>query len=161
MAAGWTLGSIASSGATPGRARAALTVGPVALAAGLAVLGLLMPAAGPPTFALLPIGGGLLGMGFGIGVTWPHLGTRVFAFTADADRELAGASITMVVMAGNAFGAALGGMVTNLGGLLVPGGQAGAASASAWLFSGFVLSPLLAALAIRRLPAQARRVPAQ
>ena len=52
-------------------------------------------------------------------------------------------------------------MVTNLGGLLVPGGAAGAASAAAWLFGGFVAAPLVAALAIRSLPVQVRPVAAQ
>ena len=161
MAAGWTLGSVATSGAGSARARASITVGPVVLAAGLAALALLMPQSGRPALDLLPIGAGLLGMGFGIGVTWPHLGARVFGFALERDRELAGASITMVVMVGNAFGSALGGMVTNLGGLLVPGGQMGATTASAWLFSAFLAAPLLAALAIRRLPVQVRPVAAQ
>jgi MFS family permease len=161
MAGGWTLGSVFSSGAASGRARAALTLGPVVLAAGMAALALLMPAAGPIGVDLLPIGAGLLGMGMGIGMTWPHLGARVFGFAQDSDRELAGASITMVVMVGNAFGSALGGMVTNLGGLLVPGGATGAATASAWLFGAFMIAPLVAAVAIRRLPVQVRPVAAQ
>jgi MFS family permease len=156
MAAGWTLGSVFSSGSGSARTRAALALGPAVLTAGLAALALLMPVAGAIGLDLLPIGAGLLGMGVGIGMTWPHLGARAFGFAREADRELAGASITMVVMVGNAFGAALGGMVTNLGGLLVPGGAEGASSASAWLFGAFMAAPLLAALAIRRLPAQVR-----
>jgi len=161
MAGGWTLGSVVSSGPAARHARAALTLGPAVLAAGLATLAVLMPLAGPAALDLLPIGAALLAMGFGIGITWPHLGARVFGFAQDADRELAGASITMVVMVGNAFGSALGGMVTNLGGLLVPGGMRGATTASAWLFGGFVLAPLLAALALRRLPLTVRPVAAQ
>lgn len=161
MAGGWTLGSVFSSGAASGRARGALTVGPVVLATGLAALALLMPAAAPAGIGLLPIGAGLLGMGVGIGMTWPHLGARVFSFAQEADREVAGASITMVVMVGNATGAALGGMVTNLGGLLVPGGALGAGSASAWLFGAFMAAPLFAAVAIRKLPLQVRPAAAQ
>jgi predicted MFS family arabinose efflux permease len=156
MAGGWTLGSVFSSGAGSSPARVALTLGPVVLAAGLAALALLMPAPGPVGLDLLPIGAGLLGMGVGIGMTWPHLGARVFGFAQESDRELAGASITMVVMVGNAFGSALGGMVTNLGGLLVPGGAPGAATASAWLFGAFMVAPLFASVAIRRLPLQVR-----
>ena len=161
MAGGWTLGSVATSGAASGGARAAMVLGPVVLAGGLGVLALLMPMAGPAGLHLLPIGAALLAVGVGIGMTWPHLGARVFGFAQEADRETAGASITMVVMVGNAFGAAMGGMVTNLGGLLVPGGAAGAASAAAWLFGGFVAAPLVAALAIRSLPVQVRPVAAQ
>jgi len=161
MAGGWTLGSVASSGASSARSRLALASGPAVLAAGLATLAVLMPVAGPAGPDLLPISAGLLAMGLGIGLTWPHLGARVFGFAAEADRELAGASLTMVVMVGNAFGSAMGGMATNLGGLLVPGGVAGAASAAAWLFGGFMLAPLCAALAIRRLPVQVRPAAAE
>jgi MFS family permease len=161
MAGGWTVGSIAVSGAASAASRAALTAGPVVLAAGLALLALLLPQAGPPAADLLPIGLALLAMGVGIGMTWPHLGSRVFGFAPEADRELAGASITMVVMVGNAFGSALGGMVTNLAGMSAPGGVAGAASASAWLCCVFMAAPLVAALAIRRLPLRVRPAAAE
>ena len=86
-----------------------MVLGPVVLAGGLGVLALLMPMAGPAGLHLLPIGAALLAVGVGIGMTWPHLGARVFGFAQEADRETAGASITMVVMVGNAFGAAMGG----------------------------------------------------
>jgi MFS family permease len=161
MAGGWTLGSVASSGAQSGRAQRALAAGPVVLAFGLAALAFLMPVAGPAGLDLVSIGVGLLAMGLGIGMTWPQLGARVFGFALEQDRELAGASLTMVVMVGNAFGSAVGGMATNLGGLLVPGGVPGAASASAWLFGAFLLAPLGAALAIRRLPEKVRPVLAE
>jgi hypothetical protein len=156
MAGGWTLGSITTSGSSAGVGRTTLGIGPAVLAAGLAALALLLPRAASPGLDLLPIGLGLLAMGVGIGLTWPQLGARVFGFAREADRELAGASITMTVMVGNAFGSALGGTVTNLGGLIVPGGIQGAAGAASWLFALFMLAPLLAVLAIRRLPVQVR-----
>ena len=152
MSAGWTLGSVSSSGAGGARARAAIATGPVVLAGGLAGLALLMPQAAAPLIAMGGIAAALLALGFGIGLAWPHLAARVFGFGAELERELAGASITLVVMVGSAFGAAFGGMVTNLAGLTSPGGVAGAASAATWLFSVFIAAPTLAALAIRRLP---------
>ncbi len=161
MALGWTFGSVLTSGAAPGAARGALAAGPTALAAGLAGLALLVPHSGPPGADLVAMALSLAAIGAGIGMTWPHLGARVFGFAAEADRELAGGSITMVVMVGNAFGAALGGMVTSLAGMTVPGGAAGAVSASGWLFSVFVVAPLLAVLAIRRLPTLVRPAAAQ
>lgn len=161
MAAGWTCASLITSGLQGGRATAALTVGPLTQAAGLVLLLTLMPVASGPGWDLLPIGLGLLFMGMGIGLTWPHLGARVFGFAQEADREVAGASLTIVVMVGNAIGSALGGMTTNLGGMIVPGGQAGAAGAASWLFGLFLLAPVLALLAVRRLPALIRpQVPA-
>jgi MFS family permease len=154
MAGGWTLGSVVTSGASSASARAALSGGPVLLAVGLAGLALLMPPQTEGVAPVLGLGLSLLAVGFGIGLTWPHLGARVFGFAEEADRELAGASITMVVMVGGAFGSALAGMVTNLAGLSTPGGVAGAHAAAAWLFGLFILAPLLAAAAIRRLPVQ-------
>ncbi len=161
MAFGWTLGAVLTSGAGARAARGALTAGPTVLAAGLAGLALLMPRPGPPGIDLAVMAASLCAVGTGIGMTWPHLGARVFGFAQEGDRDLAGASITMVVMVGSAFGAALGGMVTSLGGIAVPGGASGAASASGWLFGAFMAAPLLAALAIRRLPAQVRPVAAE
>jgi predicted MFS family arabinose efflux permease len=161
MAFGWTVGSVATSGMAGRAARGALTAGPAVLAGGLAGLAILMPRAAPPGADLAVIALALLAIGGGIGMTWPHLGARVFGFAPEADRELAGASITMVVMVGGAFGAALGGMATSIAGLAVPGGPAGASSAAAWLFGAFMAAPLLAALAIRRMPLLVRPVAAQ
>lgn len=161
MAFGWTIGSVLTSGVFAGVARGALAAGPVVLAGGLVGLDLLMPQPGPPGLDLAAMALSLLGVGMGIGLTWPHLGARVFALATEADRELAGGSMTMVVMVGSALGAALGGMVTNLAGMTVPGGALGAESASAWLFRAFLLAPLLAAVAIRRLPVPVRPVAAQ
>ena len=42
----------------------------------------------------------LAAMGFGIGFAWPHLGPRVFAFAADNEKDIAAASITIVLMTG-------------------------------------------------------------
>jgi MFS family permease len=161
MAMGWTLAAVLTASATVTAARGALAAGPAVLAAGLAGLALRMPHPGAPLADLAVIGAALVAVGAGIGMTWPHLGARVFGFATEADRDLAGASITMVVMVGNAAGAAMGGVVTGLAGLSVPGGVAGAESAASWLFGAFMVAPLLAALAIRRLPDTARRVVAE
>jgi hypothetical protein len=45
----------------------------------------------------------------------------------------------------------MGGMLTNLAGLTVPGGPEGAASAAHWLFGCYIAAPLAAAVMIRRL----------
>jgi predicted MFS family arabinose efflux permease len=75
----------------------------------------------------------------------------VFAFAPEAEKDLAATSITIVIMVANAFGSALGGMVTNLAGMTNPGGPAGAAPAAAWLFRLYALAPSLAFLTVRRL----------
>jgi predicted MFS family arabinose efflux permease len=111
----------------------------------------LTPSPSAAVFPLVVIGFLLLAMGLGIGICWPHLGTRVFTFAPEGEKELAASSITIIVMVSQAFGSALGGLVTNLAGMTSPGGMAGAASASAWLFGCYAATPVLAALAIRRL----------
>ncbi len=149
MSGGWTVGSLASAGASPRGARTLMTFGPLTMALGLGGLCIVMPmpAAG---LLLIAAGASLAAIGLGIGMCWPHLGTQVFRFAPEADRELAAASITIVIMVGNALGSALGGMVTNLAGLTDPGGAAGAASAAFWLFGGFTAAPLLAWFSVRR-----------
>ena len=152
MSGGWTCGSIAVSGLTGRRARLALAAGPLAMAAGLAGLAVLVPVAGGGGRVWL-IGLCLPAMGIGIGMCWPLLGARVLASAPAAERDLAAASIAMVIMVSNALGSALGGMITNVAGLIRPGGAAGASSASAWLFSAAIAAPMLAWLALRRLRA--------
>lgn len=156
LSAGWTLGSMASSGVTARSTAALLRCGPWAIAAGLLGLALLMPRAGVPGLDIVAMGGCLLAMGLGIGLCWPHLGTSVFGLADEGEQALAAASITTVVMVANAFGSALGGVLTNLAGLTAPGGVAGAAHAAGWLFGVATLAPLFAVAVMRRLDVVAR-----
>ena len=152
LSGGWTLGSMASSGAAVGATRTLLRAGPLTIAAGLLGLAVLMPQSADITgFDLWLIGGCLLAMGLGIGMCWPHLGTGVFGFAVEGEQALAAASITTVVMLANAFGSALGGMLTNLAGLTTAGDAAGASHAAAWLFGVAAVTPLLAVVLVRRL----------
>jgi predicted MFS family arabinose efflux permease len=151
MSAGWTVGSVVGSGVRPGSTRKLMVLGPVAMTISLVGMAVLTPTPSAAALPLVVIGILLLAMGLSIGICWPHLGTRVFIFAADGEKELAASSITIIVMVSYAFGSALGGLVTNLAGLTSPGGIAGAASASAWLFGSYAAAPVLAALAIRRL----------
>jgi MFS family permease len=153
MSAGWTTGSILSSGMAPRTARGAMLAGPAAMFVAMATLFLLLPAPGPGVAA---IGGALAAMGMGIGLCWPHLGARIFTFAPEAERDLAGASITIVIMVTNSFGSALGGMLTNLAGMVSPGGAEGASHAASWLFAAFAVAPLGALLAVRRVVRQDR-----
>jgi predicted MFS family arabinose efflux permease len=122
------------------------------MAAGLAGLAVLVPIAGDGARVWL-IGLCLPAMGLGIGMCWPLLGARVLASAPAAEKDLAAASIAIVIMVSNALGSALGGMITNAAGMIRPGGAPGAASAAAWLFAAAVAAPLLAGLAMRRLRA--------
>ncbi len=150
MAAGWSLGSLASSGTDGRRRELAMILGPVAQFLALIGLALLLPRNGGDR-VLLGIGAALLALGAGIGLCWPQLGARVFQTAPEGEKELAAACITVVITLANAFGSALAGMVTNLAGITVPGGAAAAAGA---LYGGFAIAPVLALFAILRLHAE-------
>ncbi|OMQ25720.1 MFS transporter [Serratia oryzae] len=145
MAAGWTLAEVLSSGWRGVGIRRAIVSGPILLLIGLLALAMLMPIpSGGDWQTLASIVAALTLVGFGIGFGWPHLLTRILQVAPQADKGIAGASITTVQLFATAFGAALAGMVTNLAGFTAPGGVAGAASAAYWLFLLFALAPLLA-----------------
>ncbi|MFO2465585.1 MFS transporter [Pseudomonas sp. 15FMM2] len=155
MAAGWTLGSIASSGASgKGISRAILT-GPILGSAGMAALAVLIRIESAGSWlTITPICLALGAIGLGIGLAWPHLLTRIFQVAPAGEQDLAAASITTVQLFATALGAALAGMVANIAGLTDPGGITGMASAAGWLFGIFALAPALAiftALRVARL----------
>jgi MFS family permease len=151
MGAGWTLGSIASSGAQgPGIGRA-MVAAPVVAVVGMVCLALLVPAPSAGTWPqIATICLALATVGIGVGLGWPHLLTRVLQIASADEQALASASITTVQLFATAFGAALAGMVANLAGLTDPGGTTGTADAAFWLFAVFALAPALAILASAR-----------
>lgn len=145
MAAGWTLAEIWSSAWRGKRITLAMVIGPAIVLIGMIMLGLFIPAQSGPSYMLLSaISAGLLLVGFGIGIGWPHLLTCVLDVTPQADKDAAATSISTVQLFATALGAALSGMLVNLGGLNDPGGVAGAVSAAQILFGVLALAPLLA-----------------
>jgi len=152
MAAGWTLAEIWSSGWRGRRITLAIVAGPVIVLIGMVMLALFIPAqTGQAWLPLTAISLGLLLVGFGIGIGWPHLLTRVLEVTPQEDKDAAATSISTVQLFATALGAALSGMLANLGGLNVPGGVAGAISASQVLFGVLAMAPLLAILSAVRV----------
>jgi MFS family permease len=152
MSAGWTTGAVGGSSQGAGGARILLGVGPLLLAAALGGLLFLVPQSGMLGAAQLwGIALCLFTQGLGTGIAWPHLCANVFAFAPEGEKHLAATSITVVIMVANALGTALGGTVTNLAGMTVPGGPTGAADAAAWLFGIYTLPPVLAFLIVRRM----------
>lgn len=86
----------------------------------------------------------LLAIGMGIGMGWPHLLTGVFSLSPVGEEDLTSASVTTVQLMATTFGAALAGLVTNIGGISSPGGIIGAESASIYLYGFFSITPLIA-----------------
>jgi hypothetical protein len=93
----------------------------------------------------------LAGVGFGIGLAWPHLLTKVFNAAPQGEETLTSSSITTVQLYSAAVTAALAGVITNSAGLADPGGIAGAQQAARWLFAAFAVAPALALLLMRRV----------
>lgn len=153
MAAGWSCGSLLSSGREGEGAARLLRAGPVLGTVSLLVLALLVPASLglTPGLHMLLCGLALAGAGAGVGIGWPHLLIRVLTLAPKGEGGMASAAITTVQLYGMAIGAAIAGLVANAAGLIQPGGVAGAQSAAVWLFASFALAPLLAALLARRI----------
>ena len=165
MAAGWTLGSICSAGASGKGITYAIVCGPILGVVGMVALAVLMPSESAGGWrTLAPICLALMAIGLGVGLAWPHLLTRVFKVATAGEQGLAAASITTVQLFATALGAALAGMVANVAGLTNPGGAAGIANAAAWLFGVFAFTPILAVFTTLRVirlhskAAYARRV---
>lgn len=144
MAIGWTIGSLLSSGWRERAVDRALRAGPLCGFAGLVVLALFLPQ--PKSQDILsygPIAAGLLAVGFGIGMAWPHLVTRVFQAATDAQQEQATGGITTVQLFATALGAAAAGTLAKAAGIADPGGVVGASNTAFWLFAGFAVVPVL------------------
>lgn len=156
MAAGWTAGSLFSSGRSGAAAQALVRGGPLVVVIALVALALVVPpqqllAGGAGLAALCAA---LAAVGVGIGVGWPHLLTQVLTNAPAGQEDLASTSITTVQLYATAIGSALAGLVANLAGFSAPGGLAGAQHAAAWLFAVFAAAPVLAAIVARRVRAR-------
>lgn len=145
LSLGWTIGSTGSTSFSAVRTAHILRAGPACVATGLLGLALIMPSAIPQALAIPALGLSLLLMGLGMGMCWPHLGTRVFAAATEGESALAAASITTVVMAGNAIGSACAGLIVNTRGL---DGAIGPAPAASWLYGLALLWPVLAGIVL-------------
>ncbi|MCX4850644.1 MFS transporter [Streptomyces sp. NBC_00893] len=148
LAAGWTLGSIACSGMSH-RSRSIIGISPVFSLAGLAVLFFAGPVHSGSVAAIAAVSLGLLLLGWGIGMGWPHLLTRVLQLAPDADQDLAGSSVTTIQLAATAFGSALAGTVANVVGFSDGAGTGDLQSTARWMFGLFALAPLAAVVTAR------------
>lgn len=158
MAAGWTVSEIWSSGWHSKGINRAIVIGPALVLAGMALLAFTLPvhAPGDGVF-LLFICLGLALVGFGIGLGWPHLLTRILQVVPEEDQDAAATSITTVQLFATALGSALAGMLANVGGLTVPGGTAGSSSAAVLIFAVMATAPLLAIFSAKRVTLALRR----
>lgn len=151
MSAGWTVGSLISSSATGSRARLAIRIAPVLALAGVVGMAVLMPSPSSGNWQVLaPICIAMVAVGFAVGIAWPHLSTRVLQIAPPGEEDLAASSIMTVELFATAMGAALAGMLANVGGLSSPGGVPGTSGAAQWLFAVFAIAPALCLLTSRQ-----------
>ncbi len=152
MAGGWTVAALLFSGYTGRAARLLVHAGPWVVAVTLAGLAIVMPSqamvASGIGFGLLCLG--LTGVGFGIGMCWSHLVTRVFRSAPVGQENLASGAVTTVQLYAMSLGAAVAGMVANGAGLTDPGGLEGARHAAMYLFALFALAPALGGWSARQ-----------
>lgn len=152
MAAGWSIAALLFSGATGPRAIWLVRIGPGVMALSLAGLMLLLPrplwVAHAAGFIGLCVA--LCGVGFGVGLCWSHMVTRVFRSAVPGQETLASSAVTTVQLYAMSIGAAATGLVANAAGLTDPGGLVGAQNAAHWVFAVFLVFPAFALITARR-----------
>ncbi len=109
---GWTVGTFLVSGWSGPKERLALMTGPMFMFAGLAVI---TATAQLPMLATLTLGAFILG--FGVGVHNVHLLARTMAAAVKGEERITASALPSIRALGTAFGAALAGMLSNIGGL--------------------------------------------
>lgn len=153
MAAGWTIGALFSANKTGNTVVTIIRSGPIVILVSLLLLAFMTP--NQEVMTLWLQAGiyclALAGVGFGIGICWPHLVLRVFNAAPAGEENLASSAIITIQLYATALAAAIVGVVVNSNGLLDPGGVAGAQQSSRWLFGLFALCPLAAAIMIRKI----------
>lgn len=145
IAIGWTLSSIVFSGVKPNTVRKIILTGALLMLLGLIGLSYInLTNTLSTNWNLVLNCVFLLAIGAGIGMGWPHLLTRVFSLAPKSEENLTSSSITTVQLIATSFGAALAGLVTNLGGITNTTDNIAIVNSSIYLYSSFSIAPLLA-----------------
>ncbi|MEU3766642.1 MFS transporter [Amycolatopsis keratiniphila] len=141
LSLGWSVSQLVSASA--GKTRRLVFAGPACLAIGFAVLGLLQTEQPPlpVVLAWLPV---LFFGGTGIGLAMPHLSVAAMTSAPDGEGGQAAAAIATVLTMSTAFGAAVAGLLVNLGGASV-------VMSARWLLFGFAGISALGLLTARRV----------
>jgi len=141
VALGWTFAAFFSGNLRGPAATKAIVAGCVIEALSTAALALLLARENHAADILIlaPAAFAMLMMGFGVGLGWAHLVTRVLQLVQNSEQDKASAAISTVQSLGSAFGAAIAGVIANSTGLVHPGGIAGDIAAAHWLYAAMAL----------------------
>ncbi len=147
-AIGWSTAAILVTRVPQHRASVALLVGPAIVAATVLATGWLFS----DRAGVVPLAVCLMLVGIGFGTCWAFLAQRTQAAAEVAERDLAAGATPTLQSAGGALGAAIAGLLANLGGLgdyHASGAETTQAVADAawWVFSGGAAVAALATLA--------------
>lgn len=148
---GWTVASLVVAGRAPRVAGRLLVLGPLAMAAGLAGVALLMsqPVLVLPAFIAL--------VGVGIGTCWGFGVQRLMGGARRGEAELAASAVATVQQSGFALGAAAAGIVATLAGFSRDLSAQDVTGAAFWVPMAFAPAALLAAVVGVRLAMLAAR----
>ena len=146
----WTLAAVLTAPFSRASANVSIVAGPLAVAAGLTVLAMVL--GGGPAHAILLA---LVLIGTGMGLTWSFAAQHIMARPKPDEGDLAASAVATVQQTGFALGAALSGIVANLAGFSIDAGPAGLAHTAIAVPAIFALAAVLAAIAGRRLTALA------
>jgi MFS family permease len=142
----WSIAALASAGARVTVNRGLLAVAPVAVL--IALLGVAW-ALSVGSIAATALFWTLFGAG--VGTAWPHLASRLIAYTPATDRAFAGGFVTTSQILAGTFGSALAGMAANLAGIARSSAPAGVTHGGVLLFLSFSLAALVAIVSCWRL----------
>lgn len=154
VALGWTFAAFFSGNLRGAAAVKAIVAGCAIEALSTAALALLLARENHSAdiAILAPAAFAMLMMGFGVGLGWAHLVTKVLQLVENSEQDKASAAISTVQSLGSAFGAAIAGVIANSAGLVHPGGVVGDISAAHWLYAAMALPGIvtvIAALSLR------------
>lgn len=158
IAIGWTVGTMASVRWRRSDGSGLILAGLFLVLGGIVLLTIFLPIQSEGALSVvIALCASLILMGFGIGISWPSLVTRVYHYAPAGEQELASGGMTTVQLFASALGTAAAGMVANLAGFADPGGVTGAAHAAIALAATSAIWPLLAIpLAVRMARASRR-----
>lgn len=144
MSVAWTAGSIITAGKSTPTVNRLLVFSPTLSGISLFILGLLMPwqALSTQWNAVWVLAIPLLGIGMGVGLSWPHILSRILVAADKGQESQTTSAITTVQLYAVSLGTALGGMIVAAAGFN-RGDIAGAQSASVALLISFALLPFV------------------